>query len=113
MSSFILTLGQRFVSVDRVLFSLLLMMGVLGVLASEQMMKSLVFMGENALLLGPFILLSVSVAAYVKASGADNLVVRAFQGQPAVMIIFAALMGTLSPFCSCGVKYQGEINMIF
>lgn len=103
MTSFILSFGQRLVGFDRVLFSLLLMIGVLGVLASEQVINSLAFMGKNALLLGPFILLSVSLTAYVKASGADNLVVKAFQGQAAVMIVFAALMGTLSPFCSCGV----------
>lgn len=103
MASFILSFGQRLIGFDRVLVSLLLMIGVLGVLASEQMINSLAFMGKNALLLGPFILLSVSLTAYVKASGADNLVVKAFQGQAAVMIVFAALMGTLSPFCSCGV----------
>ena len=51
----------------------------------------------------PFLLLSIGIAAYAKASGADNLIARAFQGRALAMIAFAATMGALSPFCSCGV----------
>nr|WP_248633089.1 permease [Cereibacter changlensis] len=51
----------------------------------------------------PFLLLSVAVAAYAGASGADNLIAKAFQGAPVLMIAFAAALGGLSPFCSCGV----------
>ena len=51
----------------------------------------------------PFLLLSIGIAAYAKASGADNLIARAFQGRVLPMIVFAAAMGALSPFCSCGV----------
>jgi uncharacterized protein len=50
-----------------------------------------------------FLLLSVLLTAYAKASGVDNLIARAFTGPPAFTIITAALMGALSPFCSCGV----------
>ncbi len=51
----------------------------------------------------PFVLLSIAVAAYATASGADNLIARAFTGSPLMMIVFAAALGGLSPFCSCGV----------
>lgn len=51
----------------------------------------------------PFLLLSIGIAAYAKASGADNLIAKAFQGRAIPMIGFAAAMGALSPFCSCGV----------
>jgi hypothetical protein len=34
----------------------------------------------------PFLLLSIAIAAYAQASGADNLIARAFQGRLAVMI---------------------------
>lgn len=51
----------------------------------------------------PFLVLSIAVAAYAAASGADNLIARAFSGAPVRMVIFAALVGALSPFCSCGV----------
>ncbi len=51
----------------------------------------------------PFLLLSIAVAAYAKAAGAEHLIAKAFQGRTAIMIVFASLMGALSPFCSCGV----------
>ncbi|MEA2876709.1 MAG: uncharacterized protein QOF14_1905 [Hyphomicrobiales bacterium] len=51
----------------------------------------------------PFLLLSIALAAYAKASGAENLIARAFAGRLSGMIVFASLMGALSPFCSCGV----------
>ena len=43
------------------------------------------------------------MAAYAKASGSDRLIAKAFSGRLAFMIPAAALMGALSPFCSCGV----------
>ncbi|WP_119305884.1 permease [Cohaesibacter haloalkalitolerans] len=52
---------------------------------------------------GPFLILSILLSAYATASGADALIARAFAGSPAVMIVMAALVGALSPFCSCGV----------
>ncbi|MBE0532276.1 MAG: permease [Rhodospirillales bacterium] len=51
----------------------------------------------------PWLLLSVAIAASAAATGADHLIARAFQGRMATMVILAALMGALSPFCSCGV----------
>ena len=48
-------------------------------------------------------MLSIVIAAYAQASGADNLIARAFQGRISVMIPVAALIGAFSPFCSCGV----------
>lgn len=50
-----------------------------------------------------FLLLSVGLTAYAKASGVDNLISRAFSGPPLLAVVAAALMGALSPFCSCGV----------
>lgn len=51
----------------------------------------------------PFLLASAALAAYAIASGADAVIARAFTGSPARMILLAALIGALSPFCSCGV----------
>ncbi|MEO0400915.1 MAG: permease [Pseudomonadota bacterium] len=51
----------------------------------------------------PFIAFAVLAIAYLKATGAENLLARAFEGNPARMIIMAALLGGLSPFCSCEV----------
>lgn len=51
----------------------------------------------------PYLLLSIAIAAWAGATGADNLIARAFTGSPVLMIALAALAGGLSPFCSCGV----------
>ncbi|MEM6305323.1 MAG: permease [Pseudomonadota bacterium] len=51
----------------------------------------------------PFIAFAVLAVAYLKATGAENLLARAFEGNPARMIVMAALLGGLSPFCSCEV----------
>ena len=51
----------------------------------------------------PFILFAVLAIAYLKATGAESLLAKAFQGREARMIVFAALAGGLSPFCSCEV----------
>lgn len=52
---------------------------------------------------GIFIIIAISLVAYVKAAGAENLLARAFEGDQARMIVLAALLGGLSPFCSCEV----------
>ncbi|MEP5731728.1 MAG: permease [Sulfitobacter sp.] len=51
----------------------------------------------------PFIAFAVIAVAYLKASGAETLLAKAFEGSPARMIVLAAFLGGLSPFCSCEV----------
>jgi uncharacterized membrane protein YraQ (UPF0718 family) len=51
----------------------------------------------------PFIAFAVLAVAYLKATGAETLLAKAFEGNPARMIVMAALLGGLSPFCSCEV----------
>ncbi len=65
--------------------------------------ESAVFAAANLADTAPYLLLSIGLAAYAGATGADGLIARAFTGSPALMILLAALAGGLSPFCSCGV----------
>ncbi|MGR3363603.1 MAG: permease [Maritimibacter harenae] len=51
----------------------------------------------------PFILVAVTLVAYLKASGAETMIGRAFEGREASAIVLAALFGGLAPFCSCEV----------
>ena len=51
----------------------------------------------------PIILFAISAVAYVKASGAETLIANAFVGNPVRMIVMAAMLGGLSPFCSCEI----------
>ncbi|MFW8594202.1 permease [Cribrihabitans neustonicus] len=50
-----------------------------------------------------YILFAVLLLAYLKASGAEAMVARAFVGRETRMILLAALFGGLAPFCSCEV----------
>ncbi|MEL6587230.1 MAG: permease, partial [Pseudomonadota bacterium] len=68
-----------------------------------QGVESLRFTGQALLQTAPYLLLSIGLAAYAGATGADGLIARAFTGAPVVMILVAAAFGGLSPFCSCGV----------
>jgi uncharacterized membrane protein YraQ (UPF0718 family) len=80
-----------------------LIFAALALLVPHQAEASAWFTVRAVLGVAPFFVLSVALAAYAKASGAENLIARAFTGRPAIMIVVASLMGALSPFCSCGV----------
>ncbi|MFC4350811.1 permease [Fodinicurvata halophila] len=88
---------------DAALTASVLTLAGLAVLVPEQLPHSLVFTLTSLLDVLPFLLLSILLAAWAKASGADGLIARAFQGHTGVMIASAALIGAASPFCSCGV----------
>jgi uncharacterized membrane protein YraQ (UPF0718 family) len=103
MTALAVSLTRATRGIDRVALVILAILAVLALSAPAQALASLHFAAASLLEVAPFLLLSVGVAAYAKASGADNLIARAFTGRLAVMIVFAALMGALSPFCSCGV----------
>lgn len=51
----------------------------------------------------PYIGFAVLLLAYLKATGAEVMVARAFQGRETRMIFLAAVFGGLAPFCSCEV----------
>ena len=51
----------------------------------------------------PYMVIAILLIAMLKATGAEGVVARAFRGQESRMIVFAALVGGLAPFCSCEV----------
>lgn len=51
----------------------------------------------------PYIAGAVVLLAWLKAAGADAMIARAFTGREVRMIVLAALIGGLAPFCSCQV----------
>ena len=69
----------------------------------SQGMASVIFVTDGFLQIIPFLLFSVLIAAYINATDAEGLIVRAFTGSVALMILFAALAGGISPLCSCGI----------
>ena len=75
----------------------------LAVFAPEALWPTVAFAGGAIGHTGIFIIFAVLAVAYLKATGAENLLARAFEGREMRMIVLAALMGGLSPFCSCEV----------
>jgi uncharacterized membrane protein YraQ (UPF0718 family) len=96
-------LGSEALGFDRVVLALILMLGAIALVQPAAFGDALIFVGGSLLWIAPFLALSVAMAAYAAASGADNLIALAFQGRPVRMIAVAAVFGALSPFCSCGV----------
>jgi uncharacterized protein len=88
---------------QRVWFASAAILGLLAVLDPAQSVSSLGFTLASLAQTAPFLVLSIGIAAWAGATGADNLIARAFTGAPLTMIVLAALAGGLSPFCSCGV----------
>jgi uncharacterized membrane protein YraQ (UPF0718 family) len=88
---------------QRVWLASIAILGVLLVFDPEQAIGSGLFAGAALLHTAPFLVLSVAIAAWSGATGADNLIARAFTGAPLLMIALGALAGGISPFCSCGV----------
>lgn len=75
----------------------------IALLAPEQLAASLRFVADSAAGIAPFLIASVLAAAWLRAAGADRLIGHAFRARPHRAVLFAALLGALSPFCSCGV----------
>lgn len=93
----------RNTKLDRAVLALAAILLIIGVALPHQFFPTLKFTGLSLLQIAPYLLLSVGIAAYLKAAGADQLLSRVFKGHIGVVIITAALFGGLSPFCSCGV----------
>lgn len=87
----------------RVWLASALILAVLAVLDRRQAGASALFAADALLHTAPYLVLSIAIAAWAGATGADNLIARAFTGAPLLMIGLGAVAGGLSPFCSCGV----------
>lgn len=58
------------------------------------------FLSEIILLI-PFVVLALVLAAYVEASQASHLIQNIYQKNTKLTILGASILGTLIPFCSC------------
>ena len=88
---------------DRVLQAMLVMIATIAIFDPPQLGISINFTLQALWQMLPFFALAIAVAAGAKASSADNLIAVAFSGSPLRATILAALIGAISPFCSCGV----------
>ena len=51
----------------------------------------------------PYMAVAILLIALLKATGAEGVIGAAFQGRESRMIVLAAMIGGLAPFCSCEV----------
>lgn len=72
-------------------------------LDTAQFWPTITFAGNAIAHTGIFIIFAVLTVGYLKASGAEALLAKAFAGRETRMIFMAAALGGLSPFCSCEV----------
>ena len=91
---------QRF---DRVILAIVLILALIAVLDLPQLWPTITFTVGAIAHTAPFILFAVLAVGYLKATGAETLIARAFEGREVQMIFMAALLGGLSPFCSCEI----------
>ena len=90
-------------NIDSAWLSIALLLAAIALFDRAQLPLSVTFLTVQFGHVLPFLTLAIGLAAFAKASSADRLMALAFSGHVAVMIVMAALLGGLSPFCSCGV----------
>jgi uncharacterized protein len=103
MSALVARLGDAARLPDKVVLAILAILAAVAVIAPEQAWTSAGFVLQSLLGVAPYLFAAIAMAAYAKATGADNLIARAFTGRLLPMIVVASIVGAFSPFCSCGV----------
>ena len=82
---------------DRVLVAFLFLCAVTYLTLPAQLSDALGFVAENLISISIYLAISVGLAAYIKASGADRLVGAAFRANAGKAILIASFVGALSP----------------
>lgn len=96
-------LSQVWSKLDKAVLAIFLVPLLLLIFDPAQMWPTLTFAGGAIAHTGVFIILAVLAVGYLKATGAENVLSKAFEGPQWRMVILAAMAGGLSPFCSCEV----------
>src|SRR3984893_18348287 len=88
---------------DRVVLAFVILIAFVAAVDPSLAPRLVVHMAAQLAHLVPWFVLSVLFAAAAKASGGDTLIAQAFVGREGRVIPIAAMVGGLTPFCSCGV----------
>lgn len=91
------------ISKDPVFIAMVISLILLALLDASQIGNSIANTLYSLWGMLPYFAIAIGFAAYAKASQADALIARAFSGHPLRATMLAALVGAVSPFCSCGV----------
>ena len=90
-------------SIDKAWLTTFVIFAVVAIFATDQFVPTLTFTAKSFAQTSVFIAFAVLAIGYLKASGAETVVAKAFQGREVRMIAVAALVGGIAPFCSCEV----------
>mgnify|MGYP000335295022 CR=1 FL=1 len=82
---------------DRVVALVVFGYGMIAAVIPDIFFETVLFTASAMVGTAPFITSAVLAAAYLKATGAEALVASAFKGAHLRMILFASLLGGLSP----------------
>ncbi len=82
---------------------ILMILAAVAVLDPGNLGNTTIFAIKALLSTLPYIVVAVLLLAYLKSTGAEVMVARAFEGREVQMIFMAAVFGGLAPFCSCQV----------
>lgn len=96
-------LSQLWSRLDKAILAILLIPVLLLIFDPDQTVPTLKFAGGAIAHTGIFITFAVLAVGYLKATGAENMLAKAFEGPQLRMIVLASMAGGLSPFCSCEV----------
>ena len=97
------TSAFRRVKIDKAWAASVLVLLLVAVFDVATLASVITFAFDALVSTAPFIIFAVLAVAYLKATGAEALLAKAFEGRETRMILLAALLGGLSPFCSCEV----------
>lgn len=91
------------IRLDKAWVAIFLVPVVVAAFDPSQVIPTIAFAFGALVQTAPFILFAILAVAYLKATGAEALLARAFEGRELRMIVMASALGGLSPFCSCEV----------
>ena len=92
-----------FNSIDKVYVMVTIIFVAIAILDYNQLLPLGQLTVENLISTAPYMLLAIFLIAGLKATGAETMVASVFKGRQNRMIVLAALLGGLAPFCSCEV----------
>lgn len=95
--------GFNLRNIDRAWAALALTLLLIAIFDPTHLWETITFAAGALGRTAPFIAFAVLAVAWLKATGAETLLAKAFEGRETRMIVMAALLGGLSPFCSCQV----------
>lgn len=96
-------LPQVWKKLDKALLVAALVMVAVAIFDPANVLPTVTFTLGELWSAAPFVAFAILATAYVQASGAETLLSRAFEGREMQMIVVAAVVGGISPFCSCQV----------